>query len=157
LPRNRDTFSRKSGHGIGRHWKRSEVRIVIEIDERRISLAGPAIPTGQSSQLTEKTLESLTLGIRKGAIFRSAFELELDEEIEFAGGKRSSFDRAAEKVSQEGGMLERFPGGFGGVHFPRIVGPGRLQGRPGFPGGPLEHRTAHVAGNGEREIAVALR
>lgn len=118
---------------------------------------GPPIPAGQSSEFPEKALEPLTLGIRKGTVFRSTFELELNEEIEFAGGKRSPFDRAAEKVPQEGGTLKRFPGGFEEVYFPGIIGPGRLQGRPGFPGGPFECGAPHIPGNGKSEIAVALR
>ena len=60
-------------------------------------------------------------------------------------------------MSEEGGSLERFPGRFRGVHFPRILGPGRLEGRPGFSCCRLERSPPHRAGNGEREIGMALR
>jgi len=59
-------------------------------------------------------------------------------------------------MPQEGGTLKRFPGGLEGVHFPGIIRAGRLQGRPGFPGGPLERCATHIPGNGKSEIAMSL-
>jgi len=131
--------------------------MVIERDERRTSQAGAVLAARESSELAEKTLEPLTLGVRKGTVFGSTFELELNEEIEFAGGKRSAFDRAAEKVPQVGSTLEGFPGGFEGVRFPRVIGPGRLQGRFGFAGRPLKGSAPHLPGNGKREIGLTRR
>jgi hypothetical protein len=126
-----------------------------EIAKQRTSQDAPVIPTSQSSQLTEKTLESLTLGIRESTVFRSALEFELDEEIEFTGGERSSLDRAAEEVPQEGGTLKRFLGGFDGVRLPGIVGPGCVQRGPGFPCRPLEGSATHLPGDGEPDIGIA--
>ena len=128
-----------------------------EIAKQRTSPADPAISIGQSSELAEKTLEPLTLGIRKSTVFRSAFEFELDEEIEFTGGERPGLDRAAEEVPQEGGTLKRFLGGFDGVHLPGIVGPGCVQRGPGFPCSPLEGSAPHLPGYGEPEIGMARR
>jgi len=73
---------------------------------KRISQGGLGIPTGQSSELPEKALEPLTLGIGKCAVFGSTFELELDEEIELAGRERSAFDGAAEKMPEVSSTLE---------------------------------------------------
>jgi len=115
------------------------------------------IPTSQSSQLTEKTLESLTLGIRESTVFRSALEFELDEEIEFTGGERPASDRAGEEVPQERGTLERFLGGFAGVHLLEILGTRCVQRGPGFPGRPLEGSASHLPGNGEAEKGIARR
>lgn len=113
------------------------------------------IPTGQSSQLTEKTLESLTLGVRESTVFRSALEFELDKEIEFTGSERPACDRAGEEVPQEGGTLERFLGGFAGVYLLEILGTRCVQRGPGFPGGPLEGSAPHLPGNGEADVGIA--
>ncbi len=141
-----DTFPKKKGHGGTR-----------TMGGGGTSLSRPVVSARQFSELAEEPLEPLTLGIRERSVFGSAFELEADEEIEFAGGKRSAFDSAAEKVPQQGGTLEGVPGGFRGVGFPRILGAGRFERRLGFPGRPLEGRAAHPPGDGPREITVTLR
>ena len=70
------------------------------------------ISTGQPAEFAEQALEPLALGIRERAVLRSAFELEGDEQIEFAGRERSAFDRSAEKMTQQRGTFEGVPGGF---------------------------------------------
>jgi len=122
----------------------------------RVQTSYSVIPAGQPAEFAEQALEPLALGIRERAVFRSAFELEGDEQIEFAGGERSAFDRPAEKVPQKRGTLKRVSGEFRSVRFARIVGPRRFERGLGFPRGPFEGGAPYLPRNGECDVTVAF-